>query len=105
MKSTMDSDDCETAELVDNFRQLRLKEYYEINNLCQYHGVQLTEKLLERGNNFIHRLNIHLPLPNTFSAWSTFTILKHLLSLHFITLKLVICIIIDLNSFLLIIYV
>lgn len=105
MKSTMEADDCDTAELVDNFRQLRLKEYYEINNLCQYHGVQLTEKLLERGNNFIHRLNIHLSLPNTSSAWSTFTILKHRLSLYFITLKLLICIVIDSNSFLLNIYI
>ncbi|KAJ8301596.1 hypothetical protein KUTeg_020583, partial [Tegillarca granosa] len=48
MKSTMKADDSDAADLVDKFRQLKLKEYYEIIHLCQCHGVPLTEKLLER---------------------------------------------------------
>ncbi|XP_064633040.1 EF-hand calcium-binding domain-containing protein 12-like [Lineus longissimus] len=38
----------DVADMVDKFRQLRLKEYEEVNRLCKESGVVLTEKLLEK---------------------------------------------------------
>ncbi|KAK3102250.1 hypothetical protein FSP39_009912 [Pinctada imbricata] len=45
MRSTMDP---EIALMVDKFRQLKLREFCEINKLCQLQGVSLSPALLER---------------------------------------------------------
>ena len=39
----------ETGERVEKFRQLKIKEYYDIIKLCQQNNVVLNQKLLERG--------------------------------------------------------
>lgn len=38
-----------TAVLVDKYRQLTLKEYEDVVELCHMQGVQLSRPLLERG--------------------------------------------------------
>lgn len=48
MRSTMQG---ETAAMVDKFRQLKLKEFYEIDKMCELQGIPLNKKLLERGIN------------------------------------------------------
>lgn len=37
------------GDMVDKFRQQRLKEYFAITRLCKDNNVPLSEKLLERG--------------------------------------------------------
>ena len=39
----------ETANMVDKFRQLKLKEYNDIIKLCRLSNVPLTEDLLKKG--------------------------------------------------------
>lgn len=46
MRSTLKG---ETAEMINKFRELKLKEYCEITKLCKLNGIVLNEKLLERG--------------------------------------------------------
>lgn len=45
MKSTLQG---ETASMIDKYRQLKLKEYYEITRMCQVQNTPLSKKLLER---------------------------------------------------------
>lgn len=42
----------EVGEMVNEFRQLKLKEYYSIMNLCKEKGVNLSRALLDRGKLF-----------------------------------------------------
>ena len=51
MRSTMDTD---TANMVDKFRQLKLREFCEITKLCYQQGVNLNTALLERGKDFTY---------------------------------------------------
>ena len=39
----------DTGNMIDDFRQLKLKEYHDIMNLCEKRGVMLSQKLLDRG--------------------------------------------------------
>ena len=48
MKSTMSG---EIGEMVNGFRQKRLEEYFEIQELCDLSGVALSRTLLEKGIN------------------------------------------------------
>lgn len=48
MKSTMSG---EIGEMVNGFRQKRLQEYFEIQELCDLSGVALSRSLLEKGMN------------------------------------------------------
>ena len=43
----------ETGDMVDSFRQLKLKEYHNILRLCESEGVVLSRNLLDSG---IHAL-------------------------------------------------
>ncbi|XP_060081393.1 EF-hand calcium-binding domain-containing protein 12-like [Ylistrum balloti] len=45
MKSTLQG---ETATMIDKYRQLKLKEYYEITRMCQVQNTPLSKTLLER---------------------------------------------------------
>ena len=42
--------DPETGAMVNDFRQLKLKEYYKIMKLCNEQGVTLSRKLLDKGS-------------------------------------------------------
>ena len=48
MRSTMRG---ETADMVNKFRELKLKEYCQITKLCKMNGIILSERLLEKGIN------------------------------------------------------
>lgn len=41
--------DSETGAMINDFRQLKLKEYYNIMKLCDEQGVILSRKLVDRG--------------------------------------------------------
>lgn len=47
MQSTLEG---ELGGMVDKFRQLKLREFYDINKLCAQQGVSLSPTLLEKGN-------------------------------------------------------
>lgn len=47
MQSTLEG---ELGGMVDKFRQLKLREFYDINKLCAHQGVSLSPTLLEKGN-------------------------------------------------------
>ena len=47
----------ETGTMVNDFRQLKLKEYYDIMNLCEDKGVMLSRKLLDRGIYLLYSLH------------------------------------------------
>lgn len=55
MQSTLEG---ELGGMVDKFRQLKLREFYDINKLCAQQGVSLSPTLLEKGNlvlnNYFH---------------------------------------------------
>jgi ornithine carbamoyltransferase len=46
LPSTLTGD---VADMVDKFRQMRLKEYDEVIKMCKESGVVLSDKLLEKG--------------------------------------------------------
>jgi hypothetical protein len=46
MQSTLEG---EMAGMVNKFRQLKLREFYDINKLCTQQGVTLSPALLEKG--------------------------------------------------------
>ena len=50
MQSTLEG---EIGGMVDKFRQLKLREFYEINKLCTVQGVSLSPSLLEKGKSYL----------------------------------------------------
>lgn len=49
MRSTLKG---ETADMVNKFRELKLREYCDITKLCKLNGIILSERLLEKGKCF-----------------------------------------------------
>ena len=52
----------ETAEMVDKFRQLKLKEYNEVVKMCKDNSVPLSEDLLKKGNFYNIASNMYFKL-------------------------------------------
>ena len=50
-----------TADLVDKYRQLTLKEYEDVVELCHMQGVQLSRPLLERGKSELKEILTPFP--------------------------------------------
>lgn len=65
----------ETGEMVNEFRQLKLKEYYSVMNMCEEKGVTLSRALLDRGT-FVC-ISFHFTLAGLIFSYTIFFFLLY----------------------------